>query len=746
MQCDKSGIGVVDFDSNKSGSDFVTSKLRYIGSQLISEISSFNRITPVSECVSRNTSITEATTESITKVVTIDGTIGSDFNNCRFVMKIGADSFGCVACDFGFSGVVVQDKDKGGNFIKNCLAIPGCTKSTFYKGLGSLLKQTDPSLNTFPLDFFMSCHICANDQIPTISILRSQREATPEISKGISKFIFPFAIGSVSGSKNGVDLGTSGYVTSCQANSMGNLAFNFCGAQEYSPDMFITAVTVTNGAIDTQSNPLCVACKPGYKATMSTTVGMEYAVAKCEVIPNCNTSLSETFSKCDLCVGTYSLKYDASAANKLTKGEECVNSGRESCLVYDVDSSKCVRCQTQYVLNADFMCDLVDGYGCEEYGYYTKDIEETAEEYSLTGHGCLKCTGDLIASRFPSILTTCVSSQSLQPGSGSASSFLINNCTYYGINDKNEIICAQCNEISISSVSRKKCFVKPNTLQNCLFVSDESQENQISCSICENSYFKDDFNYCLKGDILNCVEYQSQTKCQTCIVGYLKTQIKSGAIVCIAPNAEFCGSYDPSSALIGNLKCSLCNTNYFYTANSILGDFPLTSCLKVPAISNCVKYNNSGGILSSSLRCIECVPAYHIDDVGFCAERKKQTILNCLTKNISEDKCGECAKGFFVNLDGDCQAYPTGVINCLEYLNATDCSRCDKGYFVKDNKCMLVTKAIRDCYYYKTETFCDECRPGFYYDSTDCVLADAINCKTYKNKSECDSCALGKLY
>lgn len=741
MECDSSSIGVVDFDSNNDKNGI----FRYIPNSLVSSYSLDNYITPLSGCVSLTTSINAPTSADTTKVVTIDGTIESDFNNCRFVMKIGTDSYGCVACKFGFSGQVVQDKDKQGNFIKNCLAIDSCERSSFYNGLGALQNQ---SLSTtyyrMPLDFYASCHKCSDNKVPTISILKDQIESSITNSKGIAKFIYPFAFASATTSDKGIDVGSTGIVTSCQSNGMGKIGLTNCGMMQYFPDQPIVQFQVSVDSINTEANPVCIACKPGYKPTMSSNSENAFAVAVCTAIENCETQESTTFNKCDLCAGEFSLKYDVTAPNQLTRGLECVNSGQENCLVYDSNLAQCIKCAHGFFLNIDNICDSVSAYQCEEYGYYTKDSLKVATNYSLKGHGCNKCAGDMISMRFPNIFSTCVSSQSLKPGSNATSTFLITNCSFYGVNDQNEIICSQCNEISISSESRKHCFIIPNSLENCLLVSDTSQTDNVRCSICQDYFFKDDFDYCISGTIQNCVKYNSASDCAECREGYFRTQVKDGRIICIRPNSQPCKEYDVSSALIGNLKCNLCESNFYYTSSAEYGNFPLTDCLPIPAITNCVEYQNTGGILNSTLSCTKCEPLYYVLTALKCAQRVKQNIPHCLEMSITEDKCGSCSTGYFVNTDGDCELYPSGVINCIEYADEKNCAKCEKNYYLINNECIRSKRLVKDCTYYSNDGVCLECRSGFFLSGIECQLGDAINCKTFKNRSECETCPDGK--
>lgn len=63
----------------------------------------------------------------------------------------------------------------------------------------------------------------------------------------------------------------------------------------------------------TSANPICVACKPGFKPTLNNS--KNYAINNCTEIKNCANSNS--FNTCELCKFGYALDIDSN-------GESCV--------------------------------------------------------------------------------------------------------------------------------------------------------------------------------------------------------------------------------------------------------------------------------------------------------------------------------------------------------------------------------------------------------------------------------------
>ena len=90
--------------------------------------------------------------------------------------------------------------------------------------------------------------------------------------------------------------------------------------------------------IQTGSNPVCVACLPGFKPTKSTV--LTYALNLCDPISNCDFNTSKTFNRCDMCTGDYALKYESTALDGLSKGLECVqvDNKDQNCIVFNTTS------------------------------------------------------------------------------------------------------------------------------------------------------------------------------------------------------------------------------------------------------------------------------------------------------------------------------------------------------------------------------------------------------------------------
>lgn len=58
-----------------------------------------------------------------------------------------------------------------------------------------------------------------------------------------------------------------------------------------------------------------------------------------------------------------------------------------------------------------------------------------------------------------------------------------------------------------------------------------------------------------------------------------------------------------------------------------------------------------------------------------CNSREKLTD-NCQLDSPTEDYCIECLEGFYLTNEKECEAYPTGIVNCINYKSETECTAC----------------------------------------------------------------------
>ena len=151
---------------------------------------------------------------------------------------------GCGTCKWGFRGLQANDSTSDLNFIISCTAMTDCDTSVIYTAIGG------HDNNAF-IHKRVTCHKCSTaDFIPTIT--------SQPINSTITASPFQF------------------YTTECmkagEPNTVPNSDVSFinnCGIQE-----IVKGIPQWLGYKDEypHPNPVCIACSPGYRPTISSTV------------------------------------------------------------------------------------------------------------------------------------------------------------------------------------------------------------------------------------------------------------------------------------------------------------------------------------------------------------------------------------------------------------------------------------------------------------------------------------------
>lgn len=144
-----------------------------------------NVLSTIQSCVSRSGVTSGITMNTQTLVGSITANIQVTFVNCRIAGLIGTSNrYGCLSCQFGFTGQIVKDLNSKGYVIDRCAPMADCVTTYFAYGLGSQPNQL--FTNSPPLDFFASCHKCTDStKIPTFPrTMQAITAVTPNIPAG----------------------------------------------------------------------------------------------------------------------------------------------------------------------------------------------------------------------------------------------------------------------------------------------------------------------------------------------------------------------------------------------------------------------------------------------------------------------------------------------------------------------------------------------------------------------------------
>ena len=154
-------------------------------------------------------------------------------------------------------------------------------------------------------------------------------------------------------------------------------------------------------------------------------------------------------------------------------------------------------------------------------------------------------------------------------------------------------------------------------------------------------------------------------------------------------------------------------------------------CLKCNTKNECVFCDNTNGFFLS---------------LGKCSQ---STLANCSWLAQNGD-CLRCAANFYLDFSTKkCVAVETAklIANCSFYSSIQACTLCAKGYFIKDGKCVAVTKTVDNCENYKDDGKCENCASGFLFNATRdaCIASPNISgCGSY-TFLECKACSFGYI-
>jgi len=109
-------------------------------------------------------------------------------------------------------------------------------------------------------------------------------------------------------------------------------------------------------------------------------------------------------------------------------------------------------------------------------------------------------------------------------------------------------------------------------------------------------------------------------------------------------------------------------------------------------------------------------------------------VLNCNQYEISQDKCKNCFKNFFLStIDGlnHCVPNPTGIQNCRIFKEKEFCLECDSGYYPSNGKCLSIPapNLITNCFTYRADLTCSMCDKSFELFQGTCKSFTLTNCE-----------------
>lgn len=667
-------------------------------------------------------------------------------NNCELYGDIGNDKIGCLKCKNGFSGLLENSSDIG--YIKSCVDMDSCEDKENF-GIPRDIK------------LLSSCTACKTpSEIPFIFV-----NADPFFHKikGLLAYNTNFEKTTQGGLSNKClqKTTTALNLTSLNLPSHCSLAiYNINSIKDASES------NKTIGIDKTKIATFCVSCEPAWrplKGIDSTGLQINYYVGQCEEISNCK--FSDWFNNCSECNNGYVYQF---ISGKGVMYDQCINYDKDFfCLAIDNSnpvSPVCKVCKKGYFLNLDNICENITFSKCENFEPMLKmelDLYRTWNYMFYEIEGCNECSigFDLFLKLPNEDFNVCY----LSEYTNKEINYIANCIDYYAnletikcynckdgytkdryetecINqeksnclklDKNTFKCIECNEESV--IADGICEIKKKA--NCENYSTAESNNEQICIKCKEGYFLKN-NNCEKGKIDNCADFtEDGSDCLNCKENFIKGKTIEGKNYCILINLDFdCGKFNNIN--IDQLTCSACNKDYYLTNDSTL--FRKSSCLEINMILNCKEYDIGEKFNKSSFKCLDCDLNYYLED-NLCKKRILSD-TNCIEYSKNSDKCYTCKEKHFVSSTGNCRLNPTGIDNCIEYINNTTCKTCSNTTYLKNNTCIEVQTKIENCEQYENELTCRKCIPNHIILNQKCEKSEALNCLTYINSKNCETC------
>ena len=714
----------------------------------------------------------------------INGNGNNFVNGCEYYIDLTGNNYGCIKCSHGLTG----KSEVGGKYISSCSSMTSCQNIKY--GM----------IPPFWSKLF-SCHACITaTQVPflfykfspnTINFnnfsqydLKNSVDFT-DSSANESNTIECLSTDSKSSFKQ--DIGdTTNTISDTKITFIPNCGlyiYNISTTRSSFTSLEIAHQTIANGE---NSTIYCSVCKPGYKATKRSDTN---TVTLCEEISNCKAS-STWFENCSECKPNFVFKYDMKI-----RYDECVAyTADKDCFAASAENTECVLCKKGFAKNRDGFCEKINTPKCQFdfFNSYFKTDNDFGYMmwYSEKGAGCNECDSGYsavlyksgrfsqYACRVSDYVVANVNSFPNQPDGVTKSNF-INFCISYKTqNPTLEPVCDVCGTGYVLRNGGTECIVKNNcllvasvgsdnctacesgyglvggncvigTTSNCAEYNSNSNQSSAVCQICNSGYYLSTTNSCEKGFISNCKTFANKNSCSECEDGFMKIEksmLNGGYDYCFKINPDLnCLEFTIGSNDNGaTLTCTKCTVDYSVIQTPELTSEIKSDCLEYNVVNNCESYNVLSNLVSSSFLCVKCITGFYLTDDGFSCVLRKFDTSKCAILQIDADLCEECKIGYFLTTNKDeCLPYPSGVIGCTNYTNATTCTACGTDYYFSENKCIAVTDKIENCFLYSNNNICSECNKNFYLENNICHTVTVNNCLTLVSKDACETCIQG---
>ena len=542
------------------------------------------------------------------------------------------------------------------------------------------------------------------------------------------------------------------------------------------------AVDISNSA----SGIKCIACKPGFSATLT---GTSVFPTACTPIKNCDISdpSKNTFlNNCETCKVGYGWDYGVSddqfhknVCEKILLVDGYVN---EHCKVGN--SATCYFCEKGYELNERSFCVPTNktANGCTNYGIARSylsysDITSTNQaawiadntyvgtdmpryafiDYFLNdgqtsnAYGCGTCSTDFSSfSGSTGAPISCLEIEDLIPGTYTP---IVENCEESLYTDKT--LCKRCLDGYTVKADFSECLESVGVLENCI------EQGATDCSICKDGYILADNSCILPG---NCELWSglstSSYLCAVCKPGFMPDFSDTSNRTCVKSTPDDpCTRWAPA---VGCLACANGRTP-ITIYDDLKSPFARCSDKDYKKFDDSTDHDFKGSIFQikydgSAFKNEVIFPASALATLGefyvitasgpnyaeVCVPNF--TIENC-DEYGNDNKCIMCITGYAP--EGPFECIKGEIEGCLNYSDSETCVECGGGFYFDSPTApvsCLRRQNYKDCLI--TDKFADECvecQRGFYLDSTSsCAVQTDLNCLKHESSTNiCRKCLPG---
>ena len=247
------------------------------------------------------------------------------------------------------------------------------------------------------------------------------------------------------------------------------------------------------------------------------------------------------------------------------------------------------------------------------------------------------------------------------------------------------------------------------------------------CTQCGHGYYLDGNKKCQAGTIEGCAEYESQTVCKRCMNG---GHVEGGKCVsgCGVSNCGVCKGSDTS-------KCLACEDGFYLSSDQ-------TTCSACD--SSCAVCG------TSATECLACKDSTKIVSNGKCVSR----IRGC-KEYVKDGECSTCEDGYILGDDKKCQT----TDGCLTKDTSGTCTSCVEGYYSSSSNvckqcdldvastCIHSSQTPKEnddehCYKTRADGKCGKCEEeyGYIVKDGECVLSGSTGCDLLMMDGTCSMC------